>query len=196
MQRRGALHHKINIKYFLVLVILLLSIGTMISKVVIADPPGSPPFGAYIEVVASNKGAENFKGSLTTVRISFPITVPAGEYGTLSITFSTEIKAAMKASAYAASAIAATYEYGTNKLLNVGGHGAYDFKSYDGITCDHTMVVTGLTHYLKITHKGSFLIVTYYYIVHGYYWKHGALCSDEKIPFNLDVSSDAVLFKG
>ncbi len=186
---------RINTRYIYVLsIIAVLSLALTGSLIAKADPPGSPPYGAYAYIAGSNKGSYNWVGSKVAITISFSIDVPAGEYGTIPLNFATTVKMAAKASIGAASAVGISREYGTNKFLSAGGNGDYRAKSYDGILCDHTVVVVGHYNDLIITKTWYGYKITEKYIVDGYYWKHGWACFDTTIPFKLDVSSVAAVW--
>ena len=160
-----------------------------------ADPPGSPPYGAYAELIASDKGVLNYVGDKVDEILSFGVHVPGGQYGSFDVQYRTHIQAASKASIAAASAIGASFEYGSNKLIAVGGNGMRIANSYNGYTCSHTIVITGQQKQLTASHTSLGLIVTYKYVIRGYYWKHGWGCRDSKLPFVLDVSSHAFIYK-
>ncbi|MEB3755388.1 MAG: hypothetical protein GSR79_00790 [Desulfurococcales archaeon] len=149
--------------------------------------------GPYQEILSANKGAENYVGDKITETISFDIPL-ATEYGQVNLHYSTTIQAAEKASVYAASAIGASFN-ANDQLISTGENGDFETNSYDGITCDHTMIVQSIDKKPTIKQTWYGIEIDYTYVVHGYYWKHGWLCSDQQIPFNLDVSSYAQIYQ-
>lgn len=154
-----------------------------------ADPPGSPPYGAYVVILGSDKEARNFVGDKVQETISFNIPFSYGSQQ-YSGQYIAHIEAASQASIYGASAIAAAFDYQTHKLIGAGGNGYSNTNTYNGYTCQHMIVITDDNYKKFSIHRTQLgLSITYTYIIKGYYWKTGWGCRDTKIPFSMNLTS-------
>jgi len=112
----------------------------IISPVAFADPRPS----YYVLTMYPNTGVIEYKGSYTTVEISFWINIPLKYGGATGVSYTQTLEMKSQASIGIATAIGVAYGAYSGSILGIGGNGGYIIKSYDGYMCDHTMVVTSL----------------------------------------------------
>ena len=174
----------------------LIFISTILVGVIVPTVYADPRPVYYTVILSPDSFHQGYAGSQTTITFSFWIPIPFLYSNYVAGASYTETMVMTSQAGFAVgTAIGAAFEGYSGSLLGVGGNGAFYSRSYDGWTCDHTIVVTSYHSSYSFQQTSEWVEANKTIHVEGYYWKHGWGCFDQQIPFNVTVSSSAMLYK-